>query len=137
MWLLDTMVISELRKRTPDPNVVSWLSATAENRLFLSVVTVSEIQRGIGMQRSKDAPFADRLQHWLNEMIRNYGDRVLPVTTEIACRWGELSARVGYDGADLVIAATALHHNLSVVTRNEHHFTPLSVSILNPYESKV
>ena len=95
MWLLDTMVISELRKRIPDPNVVQWLSSAPEKSLFLSVVTISEIQRGTALQRSKDTPFAERLQYWLDELIRNYADRVLPVTPEIASRWGELTARVG------------------------------------------
>ena len=124
MWLLDTMVISELRERTPDPNVVNWLSLVGDKSLFLSVVTISEIQRGIALQRSKDAPFAGRLQCWLDELLRNYGDRVLPVSTEIACCWGDLTAKVGHDGADVIIAATALEHGLSVVTRNEKHFSP-------------
>jgi predicted nucleic acid-binding protein len=133
MWLIDTMVISELRKRTPDPNVVLWLSSAPEKSLFLSVVTISEIQRGIALQRVKDALFAERLQFWLDAMMRNYGDRVLPVTAEIARRWGELTALAGHDGADVVIAATALDHGLTVVTGNERHFTPFSVPILNPY----
>lgn len=133
MWLLDTMVISELRKRAPDPHVVSWLTSTPEKSLFLSVVTVSEIQRGIAQQRTKDALFAERLQQWLDLLVRNYSDRVLPVTTEIAFRWGELTARVGHDGADVMIAATALQHGLSVVTRNERHYSPFSVPIFNPY----
>ena len=133
MWLLDTMVISELRKRTPDPNVVSWLSLVGDKSLFLSVVTISEIQRGIALQRSKDAPFAGRLQCWLDELLRNYGGRVLPVSTEIACCWGDLTAKVGHDGADVIIAATALKHGLSVVTRNEKHFYPFSVPVFNPY----
>jgi hypothetical protein len=135
MWLLDTMVISELRKRIPDPNVVQWLSSAPEKSLFLSVVTISEIQRGIALQRSKDTPFAERLQYWLDELIKNYADRVLPVTPEIASRWGELAARVGHDGADVIIAATALQQGLSVVTRNERHFSPFGVSVLNPFDS--
>lgn len=134
MWLLDTMVISELRKRTPDPNVVSWLSSAPDKSLFISVVTISEIQRGIALQRNKDVAFAERLQNWLDALMRNYGDRVLPVTPKIACLWGELTARAGHDGADVVIAATALHHGLFVVTRNEKHFSPFSVQLLNPYE---
>lgn len=136
MWLLDTMVISELRKRTPDQNVVKWLSSTPEKSLFLSVVTISEIQRGIALQRQKDAPFAARLQCWLADLIRNYGDRLLPVTPEIACRWGELGAIAGHDGADVMIAATALQHGLSVVTRNERHFSQFSVQVFNPYGDK-
>lgn len=135
MWLLDTMVISELRKRTPDRNVVTWLSSVQGKGLFISVVTISEIQRGIALQRSKDAPFAERLQQWLDVLMRDYGDRVLPVTPDIACRWGELTASVGHDGADVIIAATALHHGLSVVTRNERHFSPFSVRVVNPYDN--
>ncbi|MFZ4860059.1 MAG: type II toxin-antitoxin system VapC family toxin [Desulfuromonadaceae bacterium] len=133
MWLLDTMVISELRKRVPDQNVVSWLSSTAEKDLYISVVTISEIQRGIALQRSIDAPFAERLQRWLDALMKNYSDRLLPITSAIACRRGELSARVGHDGADVMIAATALQHGLSVATRNERHFSFFSVPILNPY----
>jgi toxin FitB len=133
MWLLDTMVISELRMQAPDPNVVAWLASVSENSLFLSVVTVSEIQRGIVGQRRKDAIFARRLQQWLEMLLRNYGDRILPVTSDVARRWGELSAAVGHDGADLVIAATALQHGLTVVTRNEKHFQPLGVLLVNPY----
>jgi predicted nucleic acid-binding protein len=133
MWLLDTMVISELRKQAPDQNVLTWLAATSANSLFLSVVTISEIQRGIVGQRRKDAVFARRLQQWLEMLLRNYGDRILPVTSDIARRWGELSAMAGHDGADLIIAATALHHGLSVVTRNEKHFLPLGVQLVNPF----
>ena len=133
MWLLDTMVISELRKRVPDQNVVSWLSSAPENSLFISVVTISEIQRGIAVQRSIDAPFAGRLQHWMNALMRNYGDRLLPITPETACRRGELSARAGHDGADVMIAATAISHGLCVATRNERHFSIFSVPVINPY----
>jgi len=136
MWLLDTMVISELRKSNPDQNVVNWLSSTPEKSLFLSVVTISEIQRGIALQRRRDAPFAERLQCWLIDMMRNYGDRVLTVTPEVACRWGELTAIAGHDGADVMIAATALQHGLSVVTRNERHFRQFSVQVFNPYNDK-
>lgn len=134
MWLLDTMVISELRKKSPTPQVMVWLSMQAENDLFLSVVTISEIQRGIAGQRRKDAVFARSLQQWLEILLRNFDTNILTVTPAIALRWGELSAAVGHDGSDIVIAATALEHNLSVVTRNEKHFAPLGVKLLNPYQ---
>ena len=134
-WLLDTMVISELRKQQPDQNVLAWLTSVPEKHLYLSVVTISEIQRGIARQRSKDSLFASRLQSWLDLLLRNYADRILPVTPDIACRWGELSAAVGHDGGDVIIAATALHHGLTVVTRNERHFQPFNVVICNPYNS--
>jgi toxin FitB len=133
MWLLDTMVISELRKKSPDAGVVSWLATIPANRLYISVVTISEIQRGIVLQRSKDLIFAERLQNWLDALLRNYFDRVLPVTPEIALKWGEIAAHVGHDGADIMIAATALQHGCTVVTRNERHFEKFSVPLLNPY----
>lgn len=134
MWLIDTMVISELRKQKPDIKVVSWLSSAPDKELYLSVVTVSEIQRGIARQRVKDSVFAGRLQQWLDTLLKNYADRILPITPDIARRWGELSAAVGHDGGDVIIAATALHHGLTVVTRNERHFQPFNVGIYNPYK---
>jgi len=133
MWLLDTMVISELRKQSPDARVVAWFAGKSEKSLFLSVATVSEIQRGIVRHQVKDAVFAERLKKWLDVLVRNYGDRILPVTAEIARRWGSLSALIGHDGADVIIAATALHHGLTVVTRNERHFAPMGVLLLNPF----
>jgi predicted nucleic acid-binding protein len=133
MYLLDTVVISELRKRQPAREVADWLSGCSEQNLFLSVITIGEIQRGIAAKRSGDAPFTEELQRWLETLLRLYGDRVLPMTAEIALRWGELSWRAGHGGADLLIAATALHHNLTVVTRNVRHFEPLGVPVLNPF----
>lgn len=129
------MVISELRKKQPDQNVLDWLRSVPDKQLYLSVVTISEIQRGIAQQRSKDRLFSDQLQSWLDFLQRNYADCILPVTPEVACRWGELSAAVGHDGGDVIIAATALHHGLTVVTRNERHFQPLNVAIFNPYSA--
>jgi len=137
MWLLDMMVISEMRKRSPDRHVLAWLADKDEKSLFLSVVTVSEIQRGIARHQGKDAVFAERLQQWLDVLVRSYGDRILPVTAEIARRWGTLSAQVGHDGADVIISATALHNGLTVVTRNERHFTQIGVPVFNPFFSGV
>ena len=134
MWLLDTMVISELRKQSPDQRVIAWLADKTERSLFLSVVTVSEIQRGIVRQQVKDAVFSERLKKWLDLLLRNYGDRILPVTADVARHWGTLSAQVGHDGADVIIAATAHHHGLTVVTRNERHFDQLGVPVINPFD---
>ena len=133
MWLLDTMVVSELRKKTPDSAVISWLTTVPQERLYLSVATLSEIQRGIAQQRSKDNLFAARLQRWLDTLKKNYADRILLITPEIACQWGELTAAAGHDGVDVIIAATAMQHGLTVVTRNERHFRPFGVAVHNPY----
>ena len=135
MYLLDTVIVSELRKRKPEAAVVRWISEQPDDQLFLSVVTLGEIERGIEKRRSADPGFADQLTAWLEGLTRMYGDRILPVTPSIALRWGRLSAQLGYDGADLLIAATALSHGLSVVTRNTSHFVPAGVAVINPFKA--
>ena len=134
MFLLDTVVLSELRKRDRSPNVVRWLTGKAADDIFLSAVTIGEIERGIVRQRGKDPAFAEALESWLDRTIQIYGDRILPADTRIARRWGNLSARIGNDGADLLIAATALEHGLTVVTRNVRHFEPTGVALMDPFE---
>lgn len=134
MFLLDTVVLSELRKRDRNPNVVRWLTGKAADDIFLSAVTIGEIERGIVRQRGKDPAFAEALESWLDRTIQIYGDRILPVDTRIARRWGNLSARIGNDGADLLIAATALEHGLTVATRNVRHFEPIGVALIDPFE---
>ena len=131
MFLLDTVVISELRKARPDPGAVRWISKQQDDQLFLSVVTLGEIERGIEKRRKGDPEFADTLVAWLENLTRLYADRLLPVTPAIARRWGRLSARLNHDGADLLIAATALVHGLTVVTRNTGHFDPTGVAVIN------
>ena len=134
MILLDTVVLSELRKPRPSPAVVRWLSGQRESELFLSVVSLGEIERGIEKKRSSDPAFAAILERWLDDLVNLYGDRILPVTPAIARRWGSLSARIGNDSADLLIAATAITHGLKVATRNVRHFAPTGVSVVNPFD---
>lgn len=134
MILLDTVVLSELRKKNPSPQVVGWLTAFRDSDLFLSVVSLGEIERGIEKKRHDDPVFAAALTRWLEDLLRLYGDRVLPVTPTIARRWGILSAQHGNDGVDLLIAATALVHGLQIATRNVRHFAPLDVATVNPFE---
>jgi len=88
--LLDTVVVSELRKARPNPRVIEWMRGLRESDVFLSVVTIGEIERGISKVR--DAEFAQALTRWLEDLLRFYGDRVLPVTPDIARRWGRLSS---------------------------------------------
>lgn len=135
VFLIDTVVLSELRSRRRDPGVVSWLQAQRSQDCFVSVVTIGEIERGILRKRGQDPGFADQLAAWLDQVLRLYADRLLPVELGIARRWGQLSARLGHDGADLLIAATALEHGLTVVTRNVRNFTPTGVPTLNPWSA--
>lgn len=133
MILLDTVVVSELRKARPNPRVIEWMRGLREADVFLSVVTIGEIERGI--RKVRDTDFALALTRWLEELLRFYGDRILPVTPEIARHWGRLSADLGHEGADLLVAATAAVHRLTVATRNVRHFAPTGVPVFDPFKA--
>jgi predicted nucleic acid-binding protein len=135
MHLLDTMVISELSRRAPNRHVLAWFASISPNELYLSVVSVSEIERGIERQRQIDPAFAGRLSSWLEGVLRAYGHRVLPLTVAIARRWGRLAAKLGRADLDLAIAATALEHGLTIATRNEGHFAPTGVLTRDPFRA--
>ncbi len=134
MFLLDTDVLSALRSRERHPGAVRWVETQRTADLYISVVTVGEIERGITRQQPRDPSFAGELALWLDRVLAWYSDRILIVDADTARRWGRLSATLGHDGADLLIAATALEHGLTVVTRNARHFEPTGVPTLNPFE---
>ena len=134
MFLLDTDMLSALRRRERNPETISWVEAQRTSDLYISVVTVGEIERGIRQQQRRDPSFARNLALWLDRVLAWYGDRILPVDAATARRWGQLSATIGHDGADLLIAATALEHGLTVVTRNVRHFEPTGVRVVSPVE---
>jgi predicted nucleic acid-binding protein len=136
MFLLDTDVLSALAKRRRDPQVERWLARRRDDELFLSVVSVGEIERGIALQRGRDPAFAERLASWLERLLAVYAERALPFDLAAARRWGELSARIGHGGADLQIAAIALTRGLTVVTRNGAHFAPTGVAVVDPFEAE-
>jgi predicted nucleic acid-binding protein len=133
MFLLDTVVFSELYKPRRHPGFMQWLNGKPEALFFLSTVTIGEIERGIETQRRRNPSYAAALLVWLDRSIEDYDARILPVTTDIARRWGQLSSRIGHASADLMIAATALEHGLTVATRNVRHFTPTGVPVENPF----
>ena len=95
MYLIDTVVLSELRKRERHAGVVQWLRSKAVDALFLSAITIGEMERGVLRQRAKNAVFAEALGAWLDRTVETYADRILPVDTLVARRWGRLSARMG------------------------------------------
>ena len=136
MYLLDTDVLSELRKRRRDPGVAQWIKTVPGADLYLSAVTLAEIERGIERQRDVDPVFAKDLTEWLEFTLRAFGDRILPLSINIARRWGRLAAKIGNTELDLAIAATALEHGLTVVTANTKHFLPTGVALLNPFQAK-
>ena len=134
MLLLDTNVVSAVRRPDRHPRVSQWLAVQQPDALFLSAVTIGEIRRGITLQEGHDAPFAHDLTVWLNQLLTLFGDRVLAFDVSVAQHWGRLSAELGHDSPDLIIAATALEHGLTVVTRNVRHFEPTGVTVLNPFD---
>jgi predicted nucleic acid-binding protein len=136
VFLLDTDVLSELRKPKRDENVMAWFDTTRPSDMFVSIVSVVEIERGIERKRRDDPAFAAELGEWLDALLRLYGERVLPLTINIARRWGRLSAQIGNKNIDLAIAATALEHGLAMVTRNVRHHTSTGALIVNPFEPK-
>ena len=133
MFLIDTDVLSALRKRERSPDVVRWIADQRETDLYLSMVSVTEIERGIVRQRCHDPAFARVLAAWLDSVLALYGERILAVDLSTASRWGRLSGALGHEGVDLLIAATALEHGLTVVTHNVRHFEPTGVPVLDPF----
>jgi predicted nucleic acid-binding protein len=133
MFLIDTVTLSELRRRQRDGGVVAWFARQRTSDLFLSAISVGEIERGIAQQRATDPAFAGSLADWLETILALYGERVLSFDVQTARRWGALSAALGNESADLMIAATALERGLTVVTRNVSDFEPTGVAILDPF----
>lgn len=136
MFLIDTDVLSALRRRVRHPEAVRWLEAQRTADLYLSAVTIGEIERGIAQQQRRNPSFARELSIWLDRVLAWYGDRILDVDVPTARRWGRLSGDLGHERADLIIAATALEHGLTVVTRNVRHFEPTGVPVFNPFSDR-
>jgi toxin FitB len=133
MFVLDTNVISAVRRPDRAPRVAAWLNGKSEQDLFLSVITIGEIERGIRQQEMRHPAFAHALRTWLDRTILLFSDRLLPFDAEDARIWGRLSTEIGHTGADLMIAASALRHTATVVTGNVSDFAPTGVRIENPF----
>ncbi|MFD1343985.1 type II toxin-antitoxin system VapC family toxin [Litorisediminicola beolgyonensis] len=132
-FILDTNVISAVRRSGRAPQVAAWLAGQAEAELFISVITIGEIERGIGLQEGRNPDFAADLRVWLDRTMTLFSDRLLPFTPEDARVWGALSARIGHPGADLMIAAQALARDWTVVTGNAADFAPTGCRIIDPF----
>jgi toxin FitB len=139
-FLLDTNIISELIKSRPDPKVISWLQRTDENLFYLSVLTLGEIRKGVSA-----LPNANRrvsIEAWLEKDLRNrFEGRILPISEGIADRWGAIAGlahakKILIPVIDGLLAATAIHHNLTLVTRNTKDVAATGVDVFNPWHDK-
>ncbi len=134
-YLLDTNIVSEINKNARcHPSVQRWYSATDEKLLWLSVVVIAEIRKGIERVRPHDPSQAEALEKWLGDTEISFFGKILPVDEGIAHRWGFLNARNTLPYHDSFLAATAIEHRLTLVTKNTEDIKNTGVSYLNPFE---
>ena len=132
-WLIDTTVVSDLRKgdRAND-GIRAWFAEASEDELFTSVLVLGEIRRGIESIRRRDTPSALALEQWLDRLTADFGERVLPIDARVADRWGRLNVPDQVPTVDGLLAATALVHDLVLVTRNVPDVANTGVRVLDP-----
>lgn len=135
--LLDTNILSEIRKgpAKANPEVWRWWRGMTDQEMFLSVMTLGEIRNGIDRLAVRDKPQAMVLERWLGGLKKSFSERVLEISTEVADCWGRLQSIRSLPAVDALIAATALHHDLTLVTRNEADFEGLGLRVLNPFQA--
>ena len=139
-YLIDTCVISEFVKRKPNDYVRNWFNQQQEIQLFISTVSLAEIKKGIYKIKPSQPERALKLQNWLNTLELSFSQRILPINDDVLEQWAQLSASMERQGntlavMDSLIAATALHHNLTIATRNVNDFNALPLKIINPFEA--
>ena len=136
-YLLDTCVISELVKPTPNRKVVDWINELPSEALFLCVITIGEVRKGL--TKLPDSKKKERLTLWLNTLLIEYNERIFFIDLMVCENWGVLQGNAEKAGTpmstiDGLIAATAYTHNLTIATRNENDFTPSNIPIINPWK---
>jgi tRNA(fMet)-specific endonuclease VapC len=137
-YLLDTNVISELISKQPNKKVVEWVDRLDPNTIYLSVITIGELRKGI--EKLPPSKRRDTVKEWLEgDLLLRFQGRILEITIEVMLIWGELTGRLEKEGRpitaiDSLIAATALAGNCHLVTRNEHDFQRAGVAIINPWK---
>lgn len=133
-YLIDTNIISEVRKSTRcDPKVSAWYSSIKDGDLYLSVLVLGEIRRGIELARPRDPAKADALEAWLAAVVDAFAERVLTVDLDVADEWGRMAATRPIPTIDGLMAATAKVHRMTLVTRNEAHVAGLGANVVNPF----
>ena len=133
MYLIDTNIVSEARRGSLE--AVAWLRSVNPPSVYLSVITLGEVMRGVAMKQRTDPRAASQLAQWLQTLRSDHADRILPVTDAIALEWGRIAALRPRGDADGLITATAIVHDLIVVTPNVADFEDARATILNPWET--
>lgn len=136
-YLVDTNVVAELARREPEPRVVAWFRDVPESALHLSVLTLGELRKGV--ESLGDTRRRERLRTWLeHDLAEWFGERLLPISAAVADRWGRLLAQAGrpLPAVDSLLAATAIHHELRIVTRNEKDFSVPGLEVINPWRMR-
>jgi hypothetical protein len=133
-YLLDTNILSELRKTHPDRRVARWYATVPDDSLYLSVLVIGEIFQGIERLRPRDDDQARALDEWLKTLKSTYADRIIPVTTDVAQEWGRLNVPDPLPLVDGLMAATALVHGWTLATRNTKHVERTGVPLVDLFE---
>ena len=138
-YLIDTCVLSECVKKTPNPQVVQWFNQHKPEQLFLSSITIAEIKKGLYKIKALQPERCQKLQYWLENIEAKFSPRILPITEDILDNWAENSAHAELQGKklavmDALIAATAQQHQLILATRNVDDFKITPLKIINPYD---
>ncbi|MGB7097267.1 MAG: type II toxin-antitoxin system VapC family toxin [Xanthobacteraceae bacterium] len=135
-YLIDTNIISEVRKGAQcDPNVAAWFASIADAEIYLSVLVLGEIRKGIERARRSDPQRASILEDWLDAVRRSFADRVLPIDQQVADEWGRMSGKRSVPTIDALLAATAKIHGMTLATRNLSDVADLGADIINPFET--
>ena len=136
-YLIDTNVISEVRKGARcDPNVAAWYASISDADVYLSVLVLGEIRRGIERARPTDPTQAHNLENWLTTVVKSFGERVLMIDQEVADEWGRMNAKRPVSTVDALLAATAKVHGMTLATRNVADVADLGADVLNPFEPR-
>lgn len=135
MFLLDTNVIAETKRRSPHPNVMAWFDRVDAGVIFLSVLTLGEITKGAELLAGRDPRAAASLRSWLDGIRRSFASRIVGIDGEIAEIWGRMSARRPLPVIDSLIAATAVVRDLTLVTRNLHDVAGMGARTVDPWET--
>jgi toxin FitB len=134
-FLLDTNVVSEIRKREPHSSVSRWFSSVPERELFVSVLVIGEIRQGVDRLARRDPAQAEVFERWLAQLVAVYDDRIVPITTDVADAWGRLNVPDPVPVVDGLLAATALVRGWTLVTRNANDVASTGVRLFDPFAS--